>query len=170
MNMICKLSDEQIHEIAETIDASDDICFINRNSGEVVFMMSNEILFQHGISWDDEEDEEEGQTEGPDDRWPEWQKELYNGVKADMAKIYSWDFEETIRIKKPESHETFGFMERFVDEVIPEGELKQSFWGALSQSHPFRNFNAIIHNCTYREDWFEFKQRALEEYVRGEID
>ena len=29
--------------------------------------------------------------------------------------------------------------------------------------------NAIIHNCEYRENWFAFKQNALEEYVRNEI-
>ena len=29
--------------------------------------------------------------------------------------------------------------------------------------------NAIVHNCEYRENWFAFKQNALEEYVREEI-
>jgi hypothetical protein len=44
------------------------------------------------------------------------------------------------------------FMERFVDEVIPEGKLKQNFWRTLSRSHPFRNFNDLIHNCDCLED------------------
>ena len=53
-------------------------------------------------------------------------------------------------------------MEDFVDEIIPEGNLKEQFWRALTQRHPFRNFNDIVHNCEYREDWFKFKQAALE--------
>ena len=59
-------------------------------------------------------------------------------------------------------------MKDFVDEIIPDGKLKEKFWNALSRSHPFRNFNAIVHNCDYREDWFKFKQAALEEYVKRE--
>jgi len=163
MKLIDKLTDEQIHDIAETIDAANDICYLNRNTGEYILMMNNEVLAEYGISWEYEDEDE------PDDDWPDWQKEMYVDARADMEKIYSWDFKDTIRIKKPESHEAFRFMEDFVNEIIPEGGLKQDFWRALSRSHPFRNFNAIVHNCKYREDWFAFKQNALEEYVRKEI-
>ena len=161
MNMMTKLSDEQIHEIAETIDAVDDVCYINRDTGEYILMMNNENLRDYGISWEDDEEDV------PDDSSPKWQKEMYADTKADMDKIYSW--KNVIRIEKPESHEAFEFMERFVDEIIPEGKLKQDFWKALSRSHPFRNFNAIVHNSKYREDWFRFKQMAMEEYVRRAI-
>ena len=162
--MMTKLSDEQIRDIAESIDAADDVCYINRETGEYILMMSNEILANNGIAWEDEEDD------APDDSWPEWQREMYVDVKADMDKIYTWGLQNVIRIKKPESNESYDFMERFVDEIIPEGKLKQDFWKALSRSHPFRNFNAIVHNCKYREDWFRFKQMAMEEYVREAID
>jgi len=154
-----KLSDEQIREIVENIDVG-YICFINAATGERIVMLNNEALSDYGISWDDEEDE-------PDDNWPKWQQEMYTEIKADMAKVDSW--QHVIRIEQPNSHEMFGFMERFVDEVIPAGILKENFRKALSRSHPFRNFNAIIHNCEYREDWFMFKQEALEEYVRDAI-
>jgi hypothetical protein len=161
--MIHKLSDEQIHEIAETIDAADEVCYVNRDTGEFILMMNNERLCDYEIYWEDDEED------APDDTWPAWQKEMHNDVKADMDKIYSWGLINVIRVKKPESHESFEFMERFVDEIIPEGKLKQDFWKALSRTHPFRNFNAIVHNCKYREDWFRFKQMAMEEYVRREI-
>ena len=163
MNKVNNLSNEQIHEIVENIDMG-EVCYINVNTGETVLMLNEEILSDYGISWEDDDEDEK-----PDDDSPEWQKEIYADVKADMKKINSWNSDDTIRIEKPEPHEAFKFMERFVDEVIPEGKLKQDFWTALSRSHPFRNFNAIIHNCEYRENWFEFKQNALEEYVRNEI-
>ena len=152
-----KLTDEQIREIAGMIDIG-DICYINANTGETIFMMNNEMLSNYGISWEDDDEE----NEKSDDNFPDWQKEMYADVKADMDKIYSWDLKDTIRIEKPESHEAFKFMERFVDEVIPEGNLKQDFWKALLRNHPFRNFNAIMHNCQYREDWFEFKHEVCD--------
>jgi len=164
MSTKSKLSDEQIREIADMLDVG-HICYINTNTGETIFMMNNEMLSNYGISWEDDDEEDEK----PDDGTPDWQDEMYAEVKADMNKIYSWDLKDTIRIEKPESHEAFKFMERFVDEVIPEGKLKQDFWKALSRSHPFSNFNAIVHDCEYRENWFEFKQNALEEYVRDEM-
>ena len=164
MNTTAKLPDEQIREIAERIDIG-DTCYINADTGETIFMLNDEILSEYGISWEDDNEE----NEMSDDYQPDWQDEMYAEVKADMDKINSWDFKDTIRIEKPNSHEAFKFMENFVDEVIPEGKLKQDFWKALSRSHPFRNFNDIVHNCEYREEWFEFKQNALEGYVREEI-
>ena len=164
MNTINKLSNEQIREIAERVEMY-DVCYINANTGETIFMMNDEMLSNYGISWEDDEEEDK-----PDDSSPDWQKEMYAEVKADMNKIDSWEWKDTIRIEKPESHEEFKFMENFIEGVIPEGKLKQDFWKALSRSHPFRNFNAIIHNCKYRENWFTFKQNALEEYVRREME
>jgi hypothetical protein len=167
MKMNIQLTDKQIHEIAETIYAANDICYVNSETGEYILMMDNERLGEYGIAWDDALDEDE--VDEPDENWPDWQKEMYAEIKANMDKIYSWECEHTIRIEKPDSNRSFEIMEHFVDEVIPEGRLKQDFWNALSRRHPFRNFNAIIHNCKYREDWFAFKQNALKEYVRREI-
>jgi len=166
MKKINKLTDKQIHEIAESIDALNEVCYLNSETGEYILMMNNELLGQYGIMWDDAIEEDE--DEGIDENWPDWQKDMYVETKAQMDKIYSW--KRFIKIEKPDAHEAFEFMERFVDEVIPEGKLKRDLWDALSRSHPFRRFNDIIHNCQYREQWFAFKQNALEEYVKNEID
>ena len=159
MKMIPKLSDSQIHEIAEAIDTTNDVCYFNAKTGEYVLMMNDESLHDNGISWEDED--------GPNDNWPAWQKELYNDVKADMAKIDSW--EEVIRIERPTPDESFGFMERFVDEVIPEGKLKDGFWNALSRSHSFRNFKVLVDDSAYQEAWFNFKEEALVGYVKRRL-
>ena len=142
MSILSKLSDAQIREIAGSIDAG-FVCYIHAGTGEMIFMMNEEMLDYNGMSGEDE---------------------------ADMAKIDSWGVKNTIRIDKPASYEAFAFMERFVDEVIPEGRLKEDFERALSKSHPFRNFNAIVKNCEYLDDWYEFKQNAMEAYVRRELD
>ena len=156
-----KLSKKQVAEIADSINAG-FVCYVNAETGEYIDMMNSNALSDYGISWEEEDDE------GPDGFNQEWEKELYDNVKSDMAKIDSW--EHSIKIEKPESHESFEIMERFVDEIIPEGKLKSDFERALSRSHPFRNFNNIVHNCKYREEWFAFKQNALEEYVSRKFD
>jgi hypothetical protein len=141
LKFLKKLSEEQIKEIAEMLDTGYHICCINPDTGEVEIVFNNEMMSY----LDDEEDDD---------------------IKAQQARIDSW--QRFIRIEKPESHESFQIMENFVNEIIPDGKLKEQFWNALSRSHPFRNFNAIVHNCDYREDWFKFKQAALEEYVKRE--
>jgi len=159
-----KFSKEQIKEMADMLNTGHNVCYANPDTGEVEIMFDNEMLDNYGISWEDDEEEEENLEE---ESTPNWQDELYDDVKAQMERINSW--EHKIRIEKPESHEAFRFMERFIEDVVPEGKLKVQFWKALSRSHPFRNFNAIVHECEYREDWFAFKQEALEEYVRREL-
>ena len=56
-------------------------------------------------------------------------------------------------------------MEDFIEEIIPEKEQKM-FWKALQWKKPFANFNNLIHNSDYLEDWYTFKQQKLMEYVR----
>jgi hypothetical protein len=36
---------------------------------------------------------------------------------------------------------------------------------AVNGHKPFANFNHLIHNSKYREDWFAFRQKAMEKYV-----
>ena len=48
-------------------------------------------------------------------------------------------------------NESFGFMERFVEVVIPEGEMKERLSNALSRSCPFRNFKTILDDCAYHK-------------------
>ena len=160
-----KISDEQISEMAEMLDTGYHVCYVNPDTGEVEIIFTNEMLREYGISWDDDEEDEDG---GDEESTHGWQDEFNADVKAQMARIYSW--QHFVRIEKPESHEAFGFMENFVDEVIPEGKLKKQFWNALSKKHPFRNFNHMVHNCEYREEWFKFKKNAMEEYVRKQIN
>ena len=157
-------SKEQIKEIADMLNTRHHVYCANPDKGEIEIMLDDEILDSYGISWEDDEEEEENLEK---ESTPNWEDELHDDVKAQMERINSW--ERTIKIEKPGSHEAFRFMEQFIEDVIPEGKLKAQLWIALSGSHPFRNFNDIVHECDYREDWFAFKQEALEKYVRREL-
>ncbi len=96
--------------------------------------------------------------------------EYYEESDVDiLEKVDSWD--RRITLKPPESFESFKFMEGFIDELPESGySLRNKLVSALSHSHPFAHFKAVIDNCPYRQEWFAYKQKCLEAYVREEID
>lgn len=84
----------------------------------------------------------------------------------DTFKHTSW--EKCITIEPPESSDSFKIMERFVDKV-DDKKLKNKLIYALNNRKPFANFKAIVENSEYRQQWFSFKQKKLEERVWNEL-
>ena len=134
------LPEETVREIAEMLDCG-HVCYLNPDTNETVFI-------PNPASWE--------YFEEPD------------MVTKELEKVDSW--ERRIKLAPPESFESFQFMESFIDE-LPESEstLRNKLISALSHSHPFARFKAVIDNCPYRQEWFDHKQRCLEKYVRDEI-
>ena len=154
-----KISEEQIEKIAESIDAG-FICHINPDTGEI------EETRDYGDDFNYIDDVDEEEYEEFLDSEPEWQKEVRKEIKEQTARIDSW--ERCIIIEKPDSNEGFRFMEDFVEEIIPEAEQKM-YWKALQWKKPFANFNDLIHESKYLDNWYEFKKKKLMEYVREEL-
>ena len=153
-----KLTEEQIKQIAESIDAG-FTCHVNPDTREIEETKENDDF----DLFPDEEDEyyEEFMEDMPD-----WQKETLKEIKEQTARINSWD--RCITIEQPESSEAFRFMEDFVEEIIPEPEQKM-YRKALAGKGPFSNFNVLIHDSTFLDDWYEFKKKKLMEYVQEEL-
>ncbi|MCK9210170.1 MAG: UPF0158 family protein [Prolixibacteraceae bacterium] len=86
------------------------------------------------------------------------------GVSAKDFNLHHKKWKRCITVEPPESSESFGIMESFVDEV-EDKNLKKRVINALSNRRPFANFKNLIETSNYREQWFAFKQRKLEEYV-----
>ncbi len=72
-------------------------------------------------------------------------------------------------IEAMRAKDSFQIMEDFT-ESLPETKLKSKLIDALNRNKPFRNFNAIIHDCDYREDWFAFKNERLKEWVKDQVN
>ncbi len=92
---------------------------------------------------------------------------------SDEFETFQDDFEKIdqngqnyISFEVLESWESFVIMEDFVSEM-PESKIKTKLHNAISNSKPFKNFNAIIHQSLNRDDWFQFKTIALENRVRN---
>ena len=154
-----KLSDEIIKEIAESVDLG-FTCYVNPETGDMETMMENNDLGFDLYLDENEIDEKVIENE------PGWQKEVRIEIKEQMARIDSW--KHCVVIQKPDSRVAFRFMEGFVEEIIPE-KNKEMYWNALNWKKPFSNFNNLVHNSDYREEWFQFKLEKLIEYVREEL-
>lgn len=164
MNAFDKFSKEQIREIAGMIDDESHTCHINGETGEIIFLMPDDIVDEWRVFPSDDEDG------GASNKEPlSWEEEALAEEEANIAKVNSWGEKHTIVIEKPESHENFKVMQAFVEKSVPAGRLRDDLEEALSRRHPFRNFKAVIDNSSFREAWFAFKQEAIEDYVREKI-
>ena len=154
-----KLTDEQIEKIAESIEAG-FTCNVNPDTGEIETIRENDE-FDIIPDEDDEyfEDYLESETE--------WQKEMRLELKEQTERINSW--ERLIVIEQPDSQESFRFMEDFVEKMIPEAE-QETYRKALKSKGPFSNFNVLIHDSEYLDNWHDFKKKKLIGYVREQYE
>ncbi len=129
-----------ITEMADLIDCG-MVCYLNLDTMEMKYAPNS--LDMRFTEW----------------KYEDWQ-EVYDTVDG-------WN--NTVTITAPEGHESFKYMVRFVDECITDRKLKASLLRAIDGRKPFAHFNAIVHNSSCREDWFAFKRKCLEEYVRDEL-
>lgn len=129
-----------IKEIAELIDCG-MVCFLNPDTLELVYMPQG--MFDGTFDADT----------GP--------------FEEDLERMDT-EWERNIRIEPTESFESFRIMEQFIDEV-DNRHLKNNLQNALEGKKPFRNFKNIVECSDYRQNWFDFKQKCLEEHVTGEL-
>ena len=145
---IYELPDEiEIHEkykplvpkIADSIEAG-LICFLNPDTLEV------EEVPQELI------DEPEG-------------FELRHDYALEDYNLKYTKWKRCISIEPPSSSESFRNMEAFA-ETLNDEKIKTKLLHALSRRRPFANFKSIVDFSDYRQDWFDFKKKHMEEYVK----
>jgi hypothetical protein len=135
------LTSEQIKEIADTIDCG-FVCHWNINNNRLIFLPTDQLM-QYNDS----------------DAWDEDIKEVEQNFS---------DYKE---IEKPDSTESFRFMEEFTDELPDNTRIKVTLIEALNKRKPFREFKYKIDNSgEYRQLWFDFKNQKMIEYVKERID
>jgi len=77
-------------------------------------------------------------------------------------------WEKYITIEPLESNESFEIMEMFADQ-LNDLKIKTQLINALNNRKPFVNFKRIVDNSTIRQDWFNFKDKYLQNYVKSII-
>lgn len=136
-----------VKDVAERLSAG-LVCYINPSTLEMIDIPQE--IVETMMFEEDEEIEENEESE-------------IDPSYADIKRIHR-DWEQTITIAPPQTHESFSFMEQFVV-TLPESSISKALTNALSNRKPFAHFNSLIHQSDKREDWFAFRQECLEQYV-----
>jgi hypothetical protein len=128
-----------VNTVAQSIDCG-LVCFINPDTLEMEDVPKGMVY----DSFDFDEEDDEG-SEGENNlNFRKWEK--------------------CITVEPPESSESFAIMEGFIGE-IRDNNLKKKVIFALGNRKPFANFKDLVETSNYRELWFAFKQKKMEEYV-----
>lgn len=90
------------------------------------------------------------------------------GVKPENEEMKHESWHKCYVFEPLLSNESFEIMEDFAENMKDEKFRDQMFY-ALNHRKPFANFKQKIDNSKYRQDWFDFKQKWLEGYVRKVI-
>jgi len=137
-----KYTPELIHSLAQSISAG-FVCYLNPDSLEVVEIPKD-------LSDMTEFDEDD----------------LF---QADLDRVEN-EWEKCITIDPPEPFESFKYMERFAASEELTEPLRNALANALANRKPFKNFRNIVDASEFRQQWFDFQQSCLEEYVRRNIE
>ena len=78
------------------------------------------------------------------------------------------NWSEFLVIEKMESWEAFKIMEEFA-ELIDDNELSNDLNKMLGRKSPFANFKAEVESSPYRQNWFDFRLRKYEDFVRQQL-
>lgn len=138
-----KYPKELIRNIAESIDCG-MICFVNTETFEM-------------------EDVPALLINDPDEY------EALVGETTESLGLKYVDWENVASIEPLDSNESFQIMEDFTDSM-PDNQLKKKLLESLDRKKPFNNFKRIIDDSEYRQDWFDFKQKHLENHVKSMLD
>ncbi|HZL10278.1 MAG TPA: UPF0158 family protein [Prolixibacteraceae bacterium] len=128
-----------VSTIAENIDAG-LICFLNLDTIET------EDFPKELLNDPDEFEAMTGET-----------------IESLDLKYDTW--ERCLTFEPLESYESFKIMETYV-ELLDDRRLQNKLIHALNHHKPFLHFKGIIDNSSYRQNWFDFKKRYLENHVK----
>lgn len=147
-----------IKDVAETLTTSQNAVVNMGNLRYFEIIPADKFLPEYFIEEENEDEEED--IEDDEDLLEKTYDKMYT---QELQKIEGTT-KNTISIEPPDSHITFPFMEDFVT-TLPASRTRAELERALSNRKPFRNFNGIIHNSEFREEWFAFRQKGFESYV-----
>jgi hypothetical protein len=91
------------------------------------------------------------------------------GETAESMGLKYPDWEHYKSIEPLDSNESFQMMEDFTV-WMPDRPMKQQLSEALKHRKPFANFKQMVDDSNYRQDWFDFKKKYLENHVKSLLD
>jgi hypothetical protein len=122
--------------------SDEDHAYLNIRTGELVTIRNEEIAIL--------------ENEDAIDGYPEWQQELIRQTETVL------DSEDCLPLPSKFDIHEYEIMERFCRSVEDE-ELSNELLYQIRGGGAFRRFKDTIHRDGLAEDWYRFRQAALEE-------
>ena len=88
--------------------------------------------------------------------------------EEELEKIEN-EWADYIVIEKLESRESFRIMADFIEEV-DDKKMQEDLIKILNRKSPFANFKAEIESSSFRQEWFNFRTKKYEDYVKEQLD
>jgi hypothetical protein len=145
-----KIADNILRDIAEELLVLPDECHLYLNKKTLV---SSSFPIE-ALSFYEEMDD--------DDDWDDWDD--LKDWKEEVEYLHE-HYEDFVRIQPMNTRASFAIMEDFTNEKVTNPTEQSILFKALGQSKPFRRFKDIVENSSYREIWFDFRQKRYEDYV-----
>lgn len=73
------------------------------------------------------------------------------------------------QFEKMDSNQEFQTMENFAYSLT-DLKFRDKILDRLSKRKPFQNFKILINSSDYRQDWFDFKEKAYIDHVKQHIE
>lgn len=133
-----------LRAVVDEMDLFDDEAhaFLNVRTGELVTILNEEIaILERGDALED---------------YPEWQQDVIRQTEAVL------DSEDYLPLPSKFDIHEYEIMQRFCRSVEDE-ELSNELLYQIRGAGAFRRFKDTIHRYGIAEDWYRFRQAALEE-------
>ncbi|KAB1069752.1 hypothetical protein F6U93_02770 [Tamlana haliotis] len=130
------LKQDYIEQIAEELEAGSD-CYFHSKTHEIVSIPSFDDI------WDEDD--------------------FRDAFAEDFDKIEK-DEKHFIKLEALKRFESFKIMEQFVAQ-LPDEKFQLELEVVLANKKPFQYFKNKVESSEFRQSWFDFKQRKLEEHV-----
>lgn len=139
-----------IGQLAAAMDSGDGSVswFLDRRTGDVVFVSEGEMWASGTLDGEEEDDEED-----VDDAEPADPEQMWRAIERHP--------ERYLEIPSTPSHDRFRMMERFTASLEP-GAARNTLGEALCRRRPFRSFkDALAAFPGVREAWFRYEEQYL---------
>lgn len=94
--------------------------------------------------------------------------DLYDvGDWQDIIDKVEADQDNYVTFEKMNSNEGFKVMEQFAY-ALADADFSDQLLQRLSNRKPFQNFKRLIDDSDYRQDWFDFKKEAYNNFVKAQ--
>lgn len=134
--------DKAVKEIAGSIDAG-LVCYLNPDTLET-------------------DDVPKGLIDDP------YEMEVSTGISLEEWNFKNTQWEKCITIEPLSSNESFHIMEQFTNRLT-DIKYKERLCEVLHERKPFANFKRVVDNSPFRQDWFDFNNKCLQQHVRAII-